>query len=413
MYHKTQLLRLEPSFYVGPTGGPNVTQRNAPLGHHSDVLGGNDQRNSFPRQNNNSAQGIDRQYLTHQSLLNDAQSYAPLDQHSNDLIRNDQRNNTRDRRRNDNNPVSRYPRDTRRATDLAPRNDTYRRQNNDSVLGTDQQGMRTNTSEPNHDRVHRNSAHNQGGDREICQDHIWRRCGVRSCPLYHYKLCWAFLWDGHGPEGCSKSDDECDYKHPHICSNSWNHRYCPNLRNCPYRHLKRTTETPRNAQRARFTEDSNTTRFHDYLAEEPPATQRYTQDNAQMNSRRSYASVARNIPNRSRNTPWNPQRYVSSDSRTRDNYGNTMSQPSAEQNGSNSTYTSPSAELNQGNVSNNNFLSKEQFQEFQEASRLELSELKQALIRIQETLTQAQRAPPIATYQVPQQSFPRPINILY
>ena len=59
------------------------------------------------------------------------------------------------------------------------------------------------------------------------------------------------------------------------------------------------------------------------------------------------------------------------------------------------------------------FLSHEQFREHQEASRLELSDLKQTPMRIQEIPTQTQRAPIIVPYQAPQQGFNRPMNLVH
>ena len=90
--------------------------------------------------------------------------------------------------------------------------------------------------------------------RIFCKDHLKKRCGVDSCQLIHKKLCYAFLEDGHGPNGCN-SPEECGYEHPNICDGSWRRRKCM-IDDCPYRHLARTirpnsrrTQTPRYEQR--------------------------------------------------------------------------------------------------------------------------------------------------------------------
>ena len=79
----------------------------------------------------------------------------------------------------------------------------------------------------------------------VCENHIKRRCGDRNCQLTHKKLCWAFIRDGDGPNGCPLRPQDCAYEHPHICTNSFNRRYCLNLKTCPYRHIKGTTQQPR------------------------------------------------------------------------------------------------------------------------------------------------------------------------
>ena len=234
---------------------------------------------------------------------------------------------------------------------------------------------------------------------------------MNTCTLFHYKLCWAFIWDGHGPEGCTKSDDECNYKHPHICENSWNRRYCPNLRNCPYRHLSRTTESPRGIRRVRFTESSDSsTPYRDQIRGQPAENlnrnvQRYT------NNSRSYASVTGNSRERRNGETVNRQRNTEIETHPHAGSNDMRTFPPQERRGERPDYI-PSTVPHHQDVAST-FLSHEQFREYQEASRLELSDLKQTLMRIQETLTQTQRAPIVVPYQAPQQGFNRPMNLVY
>ena len=279
-------------------------------------------------------------------------------------------------------------------------------------------------SPPTSDGNTRGTGNVQSQGEPLCENHIRRRCGDRACTLRHLKLCWAFLWDGHGPEGCQKSDAECEYKHPDICPSSWHRRYCPNLRTCQYRHLNRTTENPRNTRRQ---QNRNQPRTATSRSDGNQNVQPQNRQNNFSNRNRQEQSNQQPVLNRTSHThsqyrplgrseaqplpPDPPQTFSEAVRRSEHQTSNPFkrvrhaneeqnshSTPAFQENDPGSTPNAP--HLNPAQTENSHFLSMHQFQNYWEQNRLELTELKKTLLQIQESLNRSQHASAPISYQI-------------